>query len=109
MADGGRVLSSATGPRHPGCRPSGVGSFVAAAGLAVSWGAVVDVVSVDDPGSADFDAAGAVLAAVDAELYPGDPPVPRAERAAVLLDPPAHRPTRLFLATDGGGRSARRW
>src|SRR5262245_41065186 len=95
-----QALGRIPGREHPG--GAGEYSFVAAVGLCISWGAVVDVVAVDDPGSADFGAAGAVLAAVDAELYPGDPPVPRAERAAVLLDPPAHRPTRLFLATDGG-------
>ncbi len=62
----------------------------------------MDVIPVDDPDSPDFAAFAAVHDAIDAELDPDDPPEPLAERRAHLLDPPAHRPTLLFLATDGG-------
>jgi len=57
---------------------------------------------VDDPTSPDLDALLAVRRSHDAEAWPGDPPIPRAELAGELYDPGAHHAVRSWLATLGG-------
>jgi GNAT superfamily N-acetyltransferase len=60
---------------------------------------IVEVTGADGPG---FEGLLAVRLAHDAEIWPGDPPVPAAELAAELFAPPPDRRVRSWLATVDG-------
>jgi GNAT superfamily N-acetyltransferase len=62
----------------------------------------IDVREVTDPGSPDFAALLGVWQAVDAEISPGDPPIPAPELAADLFAAPPDFRHRAWLATGDG-------